>query len=172
MYTCIWSMFVFMSVVVTVCGNVCCVSAVVKDSVFSHGVLNYVVCLCKRCDGCCVFCLYCEAWSCRYSCMNSSCSKCTSTTGALNDLTTDLVVTNNNIKYECFVMQMLYVCVLCASYGSSQYCILHDLQYVNAGRRCKRRPYGRDILQSRYHSVAINTFYVLVLICYECVCYI
>ena len=23
-------------------------------------------------------------------------------------------------KYECFVMQMLYVCVLCASCGSSQ----------------------------------------------------
>ena len=33
---CIWRMFVFMSVVVTVgvCGNVCCVVAVVKDSVF------------------------------------------------------------------------------------------------------------------------------------------
>ena len=35
---------------------------------------------------------------------------------------------------ECFVMQMLYVCVLCASYGSSQCCVLHDLQFVNAGR--------------------------------------
>ena len=34
---CIWRMFVFMSVVVTVwevCGNVCCVAAVVKNSVF------------------------------------------------------------------------------------------------------------------------------------------
>ena len=31
-------------------------------------------------------------------------------------------------KYECFVMQMLYVCVLFASCGSSQCCILHDLQ--------------------------------------------
>ena len=29
---------------------------------------------------------------------------------------------------ECFVMQMLYVCVLCASCGSSQCCVLHDLQ--------------------------------------------
>ena len=29
---------------------------------------------------------------------------------------------------ECFVMQMLYVCVLCASCGSFQCCILHDLQ--------------------------------------------
>ena len=42
-----------------VCGNVCCVAAVVEDNVFfSLGVLNYVVCLCKGCDGCCVFCLY------------------------------------------------------------------------------------------------------------------
>ena len=41
-------------------------------------------------------------------------------------------------KYECFVMQMLYVCVLCASCGSSQCCILHDLQFVNAGRGCNR----------------------------------
>ena len=37
---------------------------------------------------------------------------------------------------ECFVMQMLYVCVLCASCGSSQCCVLHDLhprmQYSDA----------------------------------------
>ena len=37
---CIWRMFVYMSIVVTVwglgvCGNVCCVAVVVKDSVFS-----------------------------------------------------------------------------------------------------------------------------------------
>ena len=39
-----------------VCGNVCCVATVVKDSdFFSLGVLKYVVCLCKGCDGCCVF---------------------------------------------------------------------------------------------------------------------
>ena len=37
---------------------------------------------------------------------------------------------------EYFVMQMLYVCVLCASCGSSQCCVLHDLQFVNAGRGC------------------------------------
>ena len=29
-------------------------------------------------------------------------------------------------KCECFVMQMLYVCGLCASCGSSQCCVLHD----------------------------------------------
>ena len=28
-------------------------------------MLKYVVCLSKRCDGCCVFCLYYDAWSCR-----------------------------------------------------------------------------------------------------------
>ena len=34
-----------------VCGNVCCVAAVVKNSVFfSLGVLRYVVCLCRGCD--------------------------------------------------------------------------------------------------------------------------
>ena len=49
-------------------------------------------------------------------------------------------------KYECFAMQMLYVCVMCASCGSSQCFTLHDLQFVNAGRGCKRRPYGRGIL--------------------------
>ena len=29
------------------------------------------MCLCRGCDGCCVFCLYCEAWSCKCSCMGS-----------------------------------------------------------------------------------------------------
>ena len=53
---CIWRMFVFMSVVcVGVCGKVCCVSSVVKNSVFSLGVLMYVVCLCRGCNGCFLF---------------------------------------------------------------------------------------------------------------------
>ena len=51
-------------------------------------------------------------------------------------------------KYECFVMQMLYVCVLCASCGSYQCCILHDLQFVKADRGCKRRPCGRADLMT------------------------
>ena len=37
-------------------------------------------------------------------------------------------------------MQMLYVCALCASCGSSQFCVLNDLQFVNAGRGCIWRP--------------------------------
>ena len=46
----IWRMFVFMSVVVIVgvCGTVCYVADIVKDSgLLSLGVLKYVVCLCK-----------------------------------------------------------------------------------------------------------------------------
>ena len=55
---------------------------------------------------------------------------------------------------ECFVMQMLYVSVLCASGGSSQCCVLYDLQFVNAGRGCNRRPYRRGILHgSKRHSL-------------------
>ena len=50
-------------------GNVCCVVAIVKNSGFLKP--------CSVCDGCCVFCLYCEAWSCRCSCMGSvSVSSC------------------------------------------------------------------------------------------------
>ena len=47
-------------------GNVCCVLGVVEDSVFSHGVLKYAVCLCRGCDGCCVFRLNCEACRCSF----------------------------------------------------------------------------------------------------------
>ena len=47
---CIWHMFVFMSVVVTVWGSVGCFvvwRALLKIVGFSLGVLKYVVCLCK-----------------------------------------------------------------------------------------------------------------------------
>ena len=66
-------------------------------------------------------------------------------------------------EYECFVMQMLHVCVLCASCGSSQCCVLHDLQFVNAGRGCNRRPYKRGILQSRSHNCFIGSYECLLL---------
>ena len=58
---------------------------------------------------------------------------------------------------ECFVMQMLYVCVLCASCDSSQCCVLYDMQFVNAGRGCKRRPYGRGILQNQGHDRLVGS---------------
>ena len=81
---CIWHTFVFMSVVVTVWGSVGMFDVkrlLLKIVGFlSIGVLKYVVCLCRGCDGCCVLCLYCEAWSCRCSCMGSvsvlSCKCC------------------------------------------------------------------------------------------------
>ena len=38
-------------------------------------------------------------------------------------------------KYECVIMQLLYVCVLCASCGNPQLCVLHDLQFVNDGEQ-------------------------------------
>ena len=85
-------------------GNVSCVAAVIEDSVFVLGVLKYGVC--KGCDGGCVFCLYCDAWSCRCSCMGSmsvsSCSCCMS-------------------------------CVHPVAVLNAAFCILHDLQFVNAG---------------------------------------
>ena len=59
-------------------------------------------------------------------------------------------------KCECFAIQMFYVCVLCASCGSFQYCVLHDLQFVNAGRGCKKRPYGRVILQGMSHDCLVG----------------
>ena len=70
--------YVCCSECVVVFGKVCCVATVVKImGVLSIGELKYVVCLCKGCDECCIFCLYCEAWSCMCSCMgNVSVSSC------------------------------------------------------------------------------------------------
>ena len=45
-------------------------------------------------------------------------------------------------------MQMFYVCVMCASSGSPQFYVVHDLQFLNAGQGCMGRPYGRAVLQS------------------------
>ena len=77
-------------------------------------------------------------------------------------------------KCECFVMRMLYVCVLYASCVNSQCCVLHDLQFVNAGRGCKRQPYGRGILQSLSHYCLVGSHECLYLFtpccCGEC-CY-
>ena len=53
-------------------------------------------------------------------------------------------------------MQMLYVCVLCASCDSSQCCILHDLQFDNAGQGWKRRPYiGSKVRPRPFWCVAM-----------------
>ena len=55
-----------------------------------------------------------------------------------------------NGECECFFMHMLNVCVLCASGDSSQCCVLHDLQFVNAGRGSFCLP----------HHVAVSAFMI------------
>ena len=61
---------------------------------------------------------------------------------------------------ECFVMQMLYVCVLCASYGSSQCCVLHDFpdRMPLVAHRWKRQRTARDLSKrfSRGPAVAVT----------------
>ena len=69
-------------------------------------------------------------------------------------------------KCEYFVMNM--VCVLCTSCGSSQCCVQHDLQFVNAGRGCKRRPYGRGILNNRSHDCFVSSNERLLLFTTSC----
>ena len=66
------------------------------------------------------------------------------------------------------VIHMLYVCVLCESCDSSLCCVLHDLQFVNAGRGCKRRQYGRGILQSRSYNCLAGSHECLLLFTPSC----
>ena len=86
---------------------------------FSLGVLKYVVSLCKGCDGCCVFGLYCGAVGAR-------------------------------VGVRAFRHADI---------------ILHDLQFVNnAGWGCKKRPYGRGILQSRSHDYLVGIHECLIML--------
>ena len=57
---------------------------------------------------------------------------------------------------------------LCASCGRSQCCIMHDVQFVNAGRGCKRRLYGISILLSRSHDRLIGSHECLILFTQSC----
>ena len=47
------------------------------------------------------------------------------------------------------VSPFICLCLVCKQW---QFSILHDLHFVNAGRECKRRPYGGGILQNRSHE--------------------
>ena len=61
---------------------------------------------------------------------------------------------------ECFVMQMLYVCVLCASCGSSQCCVLHDLQIgVNSSIQDRRQVDRVFLMESSQLYAAMVTHY-------------
>ena len=68
----------------------------------------------------------------------------------------------------CVFRHEYVVCVFCASCGSSKCCILHKLQFVNAGQGCKRRSYGRCILQSRSHNCFIGSHECLLLFTTSC----
>ena len=49
---------------------------------------------------------------------------------------------------------VVWLCLVCILW---QFSMLHDLQFVNAGRGCKRQPYGRSILQSLSHDCLIGS---------------
>ena len=71
--------------------------------------------------------------------------------------------------WEVLVFRMqMYVCVLCASCDSYQCWVLHDFQFVNAGRGCNRRPYGRGILQSWSHNCLVGSHECLLLFIPSC----
>ena len=140
---------------------------------------------CRVCDGCCIFCLNCEARGCRCSCMrsmsvpgpassrprffygvesvvrgnadsllNRAVNHRTSTTGTLNDLTTDLIMANN--KYDCFVMKMLCFCLVCILWQSS---MLSYLQFVYAGGGCALNefsPLSSFVIRCRFGYLIIH----------------
>ena len=59
------------------------------------------------------------------------------------------------------------LCLVCIVWQFSMR-ILHDLQFVNAGRGCKRRPNGRGILQIRSHDCFIGSQECLLLFTSSC----
>ena len=88
------------------------------------------------CGGCCVFCLYCEAWSWKCSCMGSmSVSSC---------------------RCCMFVSCVHPVAVLNAAFFMT-------FRLLNAGRGCKRGPYETGILQSRSHDCIVGSHECLLL---------
>ena len=105
---CLRRMLVFMSVVVAVWGlwECSCVAAVVENDFLSLECFS-MLCVCVA------------------DMMDVVFSVCNVRRGAVGACEWEV----------CFVMQLLYVCVLCASCVSSQCCVLHDLQFVDAGRR-------------------------------------
>ena len=66
-YICMYMVHVCFYVCCSDCVGICGKFVVYRPLLKIMGFEPWnVVCLCKVCDGYCVFCLYCEAWSCRY----------------------------------------------------------------------------------------------------------
>ena len=83
-------------------------------------------------------------------------------------------------KYECFIMQMLYVCVLCISCGSSQCCMTCNLLMLVKDARGDHmeEAYSRvSLMTALYvamslsfclpHPIAVNVF---IICCGLCAC--
>ena len=103
---------------------------------FCLGVLKYVVCLCKGCDGCCVF-------------------VCIVTRGAVSARVWPAV---QHGKYECFVMQMLYVCVYPVAVLNAEFCMTCSLLMLVEDAR-------GDHMEEAYSRAGLMTALYIVLFC-------
>ena len=65
-------------------------------------------------------------------------------------------------KCECFACRCCMF-VSCVHTVAVLNAALHDLQFVNAGRGCKRQPYRRGILQSWSHDRLVGSYECLLL---------
>ena len=68
-------------------------------------------------------------------------------------------------SYRCC---MFVSCVHPVAVLNAAFCM--TLQFVNAGRGCKKRPYGKGILQSRSHDCLIGSHECLLLFTPSCYC--
>ena len=89
--------------------------------------------------------------------MDSVCYVCVVTCGAVCARMGSMSV------LSCICFSLYLVCILWQF-------SMHDLQFVNADRGCKRRPYGRGILQIRAHECLICSHECLLLFTPSCYC--
>ena len=87
---------------------------------FSLGVVRYVVCMCKGCDGCCALCLNCESWCSHMVIMSVSSCKCFMLVSCVHIV----------------AVLIAAFCMTCTLF------MLYDLHFVYAGRGCKEGSYG------------------------------
>ena len=104
--------------------------------VFSLGVLKYVVCLCRGCDGCCVVCLNCVACMFMVSkaLLISSATVIVRAGGAiwLNPFTTVLFNECSSVTVDCFV-PVLRGCVWYVCCYVRKKALLQCLQLLRGG---------------------------------------
>ena len=82
------------------------------------------------------------------------------------------IVTRGTVGGRVWVFRhadVVCLCLVCIMWLFSML-YLHDLQCVNAGRSCKRRPYGRGILQSQSHDCLICSHECILLFTPSCCC--